>query len=251
MNRDEAKNILLLYRLGTADEADLQVIEALLLAKQDAELAAWLKSISAQQELLRAKFQQIAVPAGLKEQIISEQKAKDHRLSQRRRAMLAGAGALVALLVASLFWFRSRPNETALAIYENQMVGVALRGYSMDLVTNDVVPIRGYLARNQAPSDFILPASLQKAEVAGCAVQNWQAGKVSLICFRTSKPLPPDEQGDLWLFVVDQTAVTGAPADELVRFEKVNQLTTAVWTKNGKLYLLGIRGDESELQKFL
>jgi hypothetical protein len=251
VNRDEAKNILLCYRPGTADEADPQVAEALALSKQDAELASWLKASLVQQEGLRQKFRQIPVPAGLKEQIISEQRAKERSLLSRHPALFAGIAALVAVLVFLAVWFPARSQENTLAIYQNQMAGVALRGYNMDLATNDVVPIRKYLAQNQAPADFVLPVPLQKAEVTGCAVQNWQAVKVSMVCFRTGKPLPPGEASDLWLFVVDQTSVAGAPADERLRFIKVNQLTTAVWAKGGKLYLLGATGDQTELQKFL
>lgn len=251
MNRTEAKNILLLYRPETADEADPQVIEALALAKNDSELADWLDSSLAQQKILREKLHQIAAPAGLKEQIISEQRAKERSSLHRRQVLLASAAALVVSVALLSSWFFSRPREDTLTIYENQMAGVALRGYNMDLATNDVASIRGYLARNQAPADFALPKSLQKAVVTGCAVQNWQDSKVSMVCFRTGKPLPPGEAGDLWLFIVDQTSVAGAPAGDKPKFAKVNQLSTAIWTKNGKLYLLGTTGNQAELEKFL
>ena len=251
MNRDEAKYILLRYRPGTADEADSQVAEALALAKQDAELAGWLESSLVQQKVLREKFRQISVPAGLKEQIISEQHAKERRWFYRRPVLFTGMAAVVTLLIVLAVWFPFRPPENTLAIYQNQMAGLALRGYSMDLATNDVVPIRKYFTQNSAPADFALPASLQNAEVTGCAVQSWQGAKVSMVCFRTGKPLPPGAAGDLWLFVVDQTTVAGAPLDDLPRFARVNQLSTAVWAKGGKLYLLGTTGDQAELQKYL
>lgn len=251
MNRDEAKHILLLYRPGTADEADPQVAEALALAQQDAELASWLESSLARQKAVREKFRQIPVPAGLKEQILSEQRAKERRLFYRRPVLFAGMAAAVTLLILLAVWFPARPRENTLAIYQNQMAGVALRGYSMDLVTNDVGPIRNYLAQNAAPADFTLPDSLQQAEVIGCAVQNWRGAKVSLVCFRTGKPLPPGAAGDLWLFVVDQATVADAPAGAATRFAKVNQLSTATWVKDGKLYLLGTTGNQAELQKFL
>ena len=91
MNRDEAKTILLLYRPGTADADDPQIAEALALAKQDPELTRWLVEHCARQETLRAEFRQITVPAGLKEQIISEQAART-RAGIRRRTGGARAG---------------------------------------------------------------------------------------------------------------------------------------------------------------
>ena len=80
MNRDEAKTILLLYRPGTADAADPQTAEALALAKGDPELASWFETHCARQFVIGEKFRQIAVPAGLKEQIISEQAAQEKNI---------------------------------------------------------------------------------------------------------------------------------------------------------------------------
>lgn len=250
MNRDEAKTILLLYRPGTVDEGDPQVAEALALAKQDAELARWLAEHTARQAALRAKFQAIKVPEGLKEQIISEQAASERRKRTRRNAVLALAAVTVVLVLAVL-WFPSRPADDTFAVYRQNMVSSALRGYAMDLATNNPAEIRSYLSRNQAPADFVLPAALTKAEIIGCSVQNWQGAKVSMICFRTGKPLPPGQQGDLWLFVVDRAAVKQAPDTNSPGLASVNTLITATWTQDGKLYLLGTPGDERTILQFL
>ena len=91
VNHDEAKNILLLYRHGTADADDPQIAEALALAKRDPELTRWLVEHCARQFVLREKFRQIAVPAGLKEQIISEQAAQRRMIFWRQKFALAVA----------------------------------------------------------------------------------------------------------------------------------------------------------------
>jgi len=143
MNRDDAKNILLLYRPDTVDVVDPQVTEALSLVKQDAELAAWLRELGARQEILRAKFRQIQAPAGLKEQIISEQAAREKIIVWRRAAALtAVAAAVVVLLTLAVFRFQSAGNDNTLALYQNRMVGAALRVYTMDLATDNPVQIR-------------------------------------------------------------------------------------------------------------
>jgi hypothetical protein len=257
VNHDEAKNILLLYRPGTADADDPQIAGALALAKRDLELARWLEEHSARQEALRSKFRQITVPAGLKEQIISEQAVRAMTVSRQRRnivfATVAAMAAVVMLLiVSSSYWFpRPRNNDNTLAIYQNQMAGIALRGYGMDLTTNDPGQIRAYLAQNQAPSDYILPAPLQNAAITGCAVEGWQNAKVSMICFRTGRPLPPNQSSDLWLFVVDRASLKDAPADGQPRFAAVKGLITAAWAQGDKVYLLGTEGDESTIREFL
>jgi uncharacterized membrane protein YbaN (DUF454 family) len=251
VNHDEAKNILLLYRHGMANTDDPQIAEALALAKRDPELARWLEKHCARQFVLREKFRQITAPAGLKEQIISEQAAQAKIIFWRKNAMRAAAAAVVALVVLAPFWFRLYPGDDTVAIYQNRMAGVALRGYAMDLETNGVVPIRAYLAQHGAPADFVLPAPLEKIALAGCAIKNWQNTKVSMICFRTGKPLPAGEPGDLWLFVVDRASVKNVPVAGPPQFAKVNQLITALWIRGDKLYLLGTEGDEELLRKFL
>jgi hypothetical protein len=258
VNCDEAKIILQLYRPDTADAEDPQIADALALAKNDPELALWLEEHCARQNVLHKKFRQIAAPAGLKEQIISEQAAFSKINPRQEKIVLVAAvtAIVAALAVLAAFYLphggnRSQADSNTLANYANQMEGVPLSGYAMNLATNDLSQIRAYLAHNSAPSDYTLPATLEKIETTGCAIQDWQGKKVSMICFRTGKPLPPKQQGDLWLFVVDRASVKGAPDAASPQFTKVNQLTTATWTQDGKLYLLATQDDEQELQKFL
>ena len=252
MNRDEAKTILLLYRPGTADANDPQIAGALELAKQDPELTRWLVEHCARQEAVRAGFRKITAPAGLKEQIISEQAAQEKITTWRRNAILAAAAAVVALVVLTPLWFQHRGNEETFAIYRSRMAGVALRGpYRMDLATNNPAQVRAYLAQNHAPADYVLPAPLEKTAVTGCAIEGWQGAKVSMICFRTGKPLPPNQSSDLWLFVVDRASLKGAPESSQPRFAAVKGLITAVWAQGDKVYLLGTEGDESAIRKYL
>jgi hypothetical protein len=257
VNRDEAKNILLIYRHGTADADDPQIAEALALAKRDPELARWLETHCARQLVLREKFRQIAVPAGLKEQIISEQASAAkivpfwHQKISLVPTMAVMAVILLSSVLASVWFANHREPDDTLAVYQNQMVRVALRGYGMDLLSNDPVPIRAYLDQNHAPSDFVLPGKLNQANLVGCAVEGWQNTKVSMICFHTAKFVAGGGQSDLWLFVVDRASVKGAPADVAPQFSKVNRLITATWTQDNKLYLLGTEGDEQTIKQYL
>jgi hypothetical protein len=251
VNRDEAKNILLLFRHGTADAADPQIAEALALAENDRELKDWLVTRCAQEFVVREKFRRIAAPAGLKEQILSEQAAREKIILWRPNFALAAMAALVLVVAFAPFWFLHRSHDDTLAIYENRMAGVALRGYAMDLATDNPEKVRAYLAQNNAPSDFVLPAALKQVALAGCAVEGWQNTKVSMICFRTAKSVAAAGQSDLWLFVVDRASVKDAPADVAPQFFKVNRLITAAWTQGGKLYVLGIEGDEQAIKQYL
>jgi hypothetical protein len=53
-----------------------RVFRSAVLARQDAELKGWLDEHYAVQSAIRERFKGIAVPEGLKEQIISEHKSR-------------------------------------------------------------------------------------------------------------------------------------------------------------------------------
>ena len=251
MSREEAKDILLLYR-HVADEADPQIVAALELAKGDAELAQWLEMHCARQFVLGEKFRQIPIPKGLKEQIISEQRAGLRRALPIRRLALAATVAFASVLLLGVVYFQNRPPaDDTLAVFQSQMASLALRGYAMDLLTPDADKIRAFLQQHHSPADFTLPEKLQSIAQSGCAVQGWRDQKVSMICFRTGQPLPPGTASDLWLFVVDEKSVKGAPQNSTPQINRVNQLITATWVKAGKLYLLGLQGDEADIRKLL
>jgi hypothetical protein len=256
MNPGQAKQILLIYRPGTADADDPEIAEALTLVRNDPELSAWFDEHCARQNALRDKFRQITLPAGLREQIISEHAARTRSASRREKLVLAGAVAaiLVALALITSFYLphnnTPRPVPNTLANYQDQMMGAAVSGYYMTAMTN-LDQVHSWLAQNHAPADYVLPAGLKKASVTGCTMQIWRNTKTSMICFRQGETLPPGQPGDLWLFVIDQTAVNGAPTSPSPQLTTVDGLITATWAQDGKLYLLAARGDEKTIQKYL
>ena len=104
----------------------------------DPELARWLEEHCARQEALRAEFRQITAPAGLKEQIISEQAAREKiSLPAATDGFRGGGGHRSPWSALTPLWFPHRPEDDTYAIYRSRMAGVALRGYGMDLVTNN------------------------------------------------------------------------------------------------------------------
>ena len=254
MNHDEAKQILLLYRTGTADADDPDIAAALAQAKQDVELTAWLDAHVARQAVVCEKFRQITPPAGLEEQIISEHAAARRR-SARRAPVLVLAAAVGMTLLATcagwwLTWHRTS-QQSELAQFRGRMVRTALSVYSMDLATNDMTQLRAFFAQRQAPADYALPPGLQNAQLVGGAVEKWRGTNVAMVCFRTGKPLRPGESSDLWLFVADSNSLQDVTASETSKMVKVNRLITAAWTAGGKIYLLGMEGTDVDLRGYL
>ena len=92
--KQEAKQILALFRPGTADEEDPLFFEARQMAKTDPELARWFDDHCEAYLALRWKFQAIPVPPGLKEQILSERKIHRPFFKSYWRPLLAAAGGV-------------------------------------------------------------------------------------------------------------------------------------------------------------
>jgi hypothetical protein len=254
MKHDQAKIILLRYRPGTTDREEPEMREALALAQTDEKLSRWLADQEKCQHVLRKTFQKFKAPEGLFQQIISEQAASQRTTTHRQRLTLINLVATIIIvgIIGGAIWLGSRPQaDDTLVIFERQMSAYALRGYTMDLQTNDPEQIRAFLKQRQAPANYTLSGPLQKAAVIGCAVEGWHSTKVSMICFRTGNPLPQGSQGDLWLFIADQASVKDASQISTPQIARVNRLVTVTWVENGKVFLLGTTADETVLGKFL
>ena len=252
MNSQQAQEILLLYRPGTTDAQDPDFVAALALARQDQELGRWLQDQSALQNALRAKFRQIQVPEGLKEQILSERKAH-MALPLKRKLVLGAVCAAGILLFAAIAQPLLRSHEDkSFANFRNRMVSTVARlGLypKMDFETNDPAQIRQYLAQHQAHGDYVLPSPLEKTTSTGCAILPWQGKPVSMVCFNSGK-LPSSNSPDLFLFVINRTDVPKAPPSGAPQFAQEGRLAIASWTYRDKTYVLAGLGDEASLRQY-
>jgi hypothetical protein len=154
VNNREAKEVLLLYRPGTADLADPQMAEALELARRDPELGGWFDQHRAFQKAMRAKFQQIEVPAHLKTSLLAQKLVPQKPIAPqawwRSPIWLTAAAAVVLVLGLMGSWLRPRALDR-FANYQSRMVSEAQREYRMDLVTNDMRQIRQFMPAAAPP----------------------------------------------------------------------------------------------------
>jgi hypothetical protein len=251
VNNQEAKKVLALFRPGSADEKDPSFDEARQMAKTDPELARWFATHCEAYLVMRPKFQSIPVPPGLKEQILSERKIQRPLFLRYSHPLMTLAAAVVLLLgiVFGLWSFhRGTDNYSA---YRKRMIKTALIPYSMDLNSTNAAQILAFLKTSNAPDNYALSPRLKTAALVGCAVSSWQGNPVSMICFKTGRPLPPGDQSDLWLFVASRKSVSSAPASSEPVFARVNKATTASWSDDHNTYVLAAVGDEALLRKYL
>jgi hypothetical protein len=255
MTYSEAKEVLKLYRPNTADSADPSFAEALAICEHDAELKKWFEEHCALYSAMRAKFKQIAVPEGLKEQIIAERKVHTSAVPVWQKAVLA-LGAVAAVVTIFLQFHPFEPGERHdFAAYRDRVVGDTVRGYGMmDTNTSDVDAIRKFLAQKEDIADYDLPMNLQKnAKAAGCVAMKWQGKNVSMICFQTGRPLTRGHPSDLWLYVIDRSSASSPPSSAKpdLKVGPVPGVVTASWTVGNRSYVLATEGDQKFLEQFL
>mgnify|MGYP003574968450 CR=1 FL=1 len=161
----------------------------------------------------------------------------------RRFWAVAAMAALLAILATGLFlWNRPPAEDTTYAAFRSQMVGFALREYSMDIHTNQLGEVRAHLAANGAPANFQLPSPLAQAPVKGCKRLSWHGNPVGMVCFGASNGETLD------MFVIDSAHAVNAADFNL---EIIKNLPTATWQSGGKTFLLAGNIPVTELEKLV
>lgn len=243
MTTTQAKDILLLYRPGTADAEDPQVVAAIALARRDPELARWFEQHCAFQNALRTKLRQIEVPAHLKAALLAQQNIVRPPIWWQRPAWLSAAAAVVLFLGVAAIWLKPA-NPNRFANFQARMVSTAVREYRMDLVTNDMRQLRQFIAGRGAPSGYQLTKGLEKLQLTGGGCLQWRSHPVAMVCFNRG-----DDQM-LFLFVMKRSALKDPPS-ETPEVSKVTELQTVSWTQGEYTYVLAGPEEPQFLRKYL
>jgi hypothetical protein len=251
VNSQHAREILALFRPGTADAADPDFAEALEQVRRDPELNRWFDEHCRLYTAIRTKFKRTPVPEGLKEQILAERRVHLPGFWRRPKALAASALVLTALVISVTLWWPPR-EDTGFPAYQVRMTRFAMRDYGMPVETNNLAVIQAYLSTNGAPTGYTLPGGLSHATPTGCALPTWRGSPVAMFCFKSGKPLPPGGTSDIFLFVADRRSVGDAPSNlTITSLDNANPVTMAAWTSGDKVYLLAGLGDEAFLKQYL
>ena len=243
MTTTQAKDMLLLYRPGTADAEDPQVVAAIALARRDHELARWFEQHCAFQNAMRTKLRQIEVPAHLKAALLAQQNIVRPPIWWQRPAWLSAAAAVVLFLGVAAIWLKPA-NPNRFANFQARMVSTAVREYRMDLVTNDMRQLRQFIAGRGAPSGYQLTKGLEKLQLTGGGCLQWRSHPVAMVCFNRG-----DDQM-LFLFVMKRSALKDPPS-ETPEVSKVTELQTVSWTQGEYTYVLAGPEEPQFLRKYL
>ena len=244
MDNQQVREILSLYRAGLDDANDPLFAEALAQAQRDPELARWFEQQRAFDTAVREKLRRIAPPASLVQRILTERKIVRPAVWWERPVLLAAAAAAIVLAVVAGFLFR-QPEPQTFQAYRKNMARLVSGEYKMMLETKDLNAVRQFLTKNHGPSDFVLTKEMEKLPSEGCALIDWHRQHVSLVC------LDRGADNDLFLFIIDRSALPDPPLSAAAQFAHVGKMTTASWTLGEKTYLLASKGTEEDLKKFL
>jgi hypothetical protein len=230
VNSEQARQILLLYRPGTADAEEPDVVAAMEVARRDADLARWFAQHQAFQIAMREGFRQMPAPEHLKVALLTRHKIIPLPLWRQRPVWLAAAAAI--LLVAGWLAFSPRGfTPDRFADYRLMMVSKAERVYGMDITSSDMDLLRQLFARRGAPADYELPRGMSQLRLIGGVGLTWRTNPVAMVCYKR-----PDNK-DVWLFVMNRSALKDPPP-EMPNVDKVHLLMTASWTRGDKAYIL-------------
>lgn len=105
--------------------------------------------------------------------------------------------------------------------------------------------MRRILRENDYPSVAALPSAMADLELEGGCRLGWGGHKVALICAEAA------EHHDVWLFLIDRSAVPDAPLQQGPQILKVGRMMTATWSADHLAYLLVVEGDEATLRLYL
>lgn len=246
MNNQEAKLVLQGYRPNGPDAADPFFAEALEQVRRDPELQKWFNEETVLNSRIQTRLQvAIPVPPNLKSELLALQKTVRPTPWWLQPMQLAAVALILASLGAILLLIPQR-RTTQLASFRDTMARRSLQTQEhVVFESHDIASIQQWLRSKNMDSHFDLPATLQAGTgtAQGCRVVDWNGHQATMLCFIVN-----GEHMDL--FVMDSTGLPNFTGNGTPQFASADGLMTAMWTRNGKVYLLTGK-NETVLQKIL
>ncbi len=246
MNEQEARLILQACPPDAAERSDPQLVEALQMAERSPELARWLAEEQAFDRAMSAHLAALPAPFGLKTRILAQNAPPPSSRVARWIFSLAGAAALLFLLVQVVDFWRggATPMSAALPSYASEMVSFVRLPPPLDMESSNLGTIKDWLAQNKKLSPEV-PTNLAALSPAGCRILSYREHKVTLVCFRREKG------GLAHLFVVDRSALPMVKPGDAPSFVREGEWTTAIWAEGDRAYMIAVEGDEAAVRGYL
>ena len=246
MTHEEAKLILQAVRLDREDLVEAQdpeVLAAMEQVQQDPELAEWWKAERALDLVIRSKLGKSSIPSGLQARILQAHK-QPHALRPRLQTVVLRLAASIALITSLFLIWLARPgrgSEGSLTVMQADLSAFVKEFPQLDLETKSWPEIKEWLAQGASPSDFEIPAALQKYPGIGCRGLQWREKRVFLVCFAANGEV-------VHLFIVPPAGAVELTSESRPHFSRVKGWSTASWTRARVSYLVLTKGNETFLK---
>lgn len=248
MTEQEARLILQSYRPGGQDKDDPHFSEALQEAERNPDLACWLAEEQAFDRAMAAQIAALPAPFGLRTRILAQATRPLGSRPWSLAAALAAVAALLFLGVQIVSLLRPAPSQPASASaevpdYVQEMVSFIRLNPPLEMRSNDLAAIRGWLAKAALPLQ--IPPRLAALQPLGCRILSFRGHDVALVCFQ--------REGDqlAHLFVTDRAAMPGMQPGKKPIFASAGKWMTASWAENDRVYTIAVQGDRTAVQRYL
>jgi hypothetical protein len=254
MDREQARRILITYRLGEAAPHGSELAEALAVADRDPELSAWLEAQLRFDRTVRTRVRSVVPPTHLRAAILSQ---PPRRIGPSRWATPLGwaLAAALALMSGTTVWLSYR-SESGGSIaqaasgpatsdsFRKAMATLLTDGvYSLQVQSTSLEELRRFIATRGGSANAPIPSSLEALNSLGCQVFSWNGHQATLICF-TSSTL------GLVHLVILEGSLPDAQGNAPV-LAQASGWNTALWQESGRTYLLCARVADAELHRLV
>lgn len=268
MKREQARQLLRVFRPGGQDASDPQMAEALRWLKRDPALA---REFAGQRRfdhevgaVLRTLADASVVPVDLKAALlairlpgatapprseIAPAPGKIIRppfwrapLGQDWRARAAAAAAILLLASASVMIFH-RPAPLLSDLRQKLIANDWAGDPHLDFHSSDLGVIKTWIANQGFTDGVVLPSALNDLHLQGCRMLYRDGKAIPLLCFGHGAK-------HFHLFVINHANFPDLPTTDAPDFEKCGPWTTASWRFSGSTYVLTGMKNNAFVQKF-
>ena len=266
MTRDEAKSLLQACTQDEAATSSPEVVEALAMAANDAELAEWFRREKEFDEAFSSSLDELEPPADLRDQLldiaskttdedqsVDEEKDKVvlfptfRNLASRQflRNLGSFAAALAVVAFVSVILFEPREATANAKMPEfYQTVRDEIRAHQApDYMHDKPQELLQFLRDRNAPTPATLPKSVDAMKRTGASILQGRDNVIGVLFLE-------DLNGDKFrLFIVDMEVPDSvAPTLPKMKIKEFAEVSALTWKKDGKVHALVTHGSPSTLE---
>lgn len=254
MDREQARRILMTYRLGEYAPPGSDLAAALAAADLDPELGAWLDAQLHFDRGVRNRVRSVAPPEHLRASLIGRHSGAAGK-PLWNFPVGWGLAAVLALMVVGAAWLlvgsgsrvpvtRTQARSATPDSFRQDMATLLSDGtYSLQAHSSSLRELRQFIASKGGAANAPIPSSLEALNTFGCQVFSWNGRQATLICFSGGG------LGFVHLIVLEGS-LPGSNG-EAPRLAEASGWNTALWEKSGRTYLLCARGSNAALTGLL